>query len=1039
MLKTKTSFSRIIGLTMAFLMILSCMPVMNAEAKMTTGTNSFYEDFEGYSETATVGATSINYNGWTTTHIAGTASAGYKKLSTVSSENAAKGNALQIDHTVAGTSIIALGKSAGVTIGSDDIIISGDVYIPEETASTNKQFVRFYVARGTAHNTPSFGFYITKFEGAEGWRLRQVAPTSKEGAKEDKLKDKTGFDHELDLTENTWYNLACVYHPATKSVDYYVDGTYFGSTDTLAYNNAGEECEAGGYQVLDNNVGGSLGDIVLSIGANELGTDATAAKFDNISVTTASASNVRYSDIENGSSYLNAHFDIPVSEATIADANITVKKMAADDVTFSGANATTVTGYTVNYKDAGGVGIEFDSALTGAYDRYQVKVTGMTDIFGNSATAVQNYTVGDAMVQKGTTGTLTFDSSTLSFTEETTSKTTISHDSTEQALKIGVNTRSVNKIWDQTAAGYNGAYNVSVDQTVEYMDACWDLKATYGTNGASTEYKTMFSIMTASPNQAHVGVVIYNNQITLAKAGPAEIATYKCNTGITENTWTSYKLRYYPWTGKVEVYTAASQAALASATPVLTVTDAANFAWPASVSRIRAFQITPVTAGSVTLFDNFNLTTYGYSAVSYEIAQQQTFSETFNSGANNWMSVNGAEYATVDYDSESQAIEATAAKRNANNIIRRYATADVDNNNYCNIAVNDAVEYMDVSWDIKATYGNSEQAESYKTWFEILTGTNSAQAVKVGLNVQNNLLQILGSGHAGGTSDSTKGISENTWTSYKLRYYPWTGKVEVYTAASQAALASTTEPVLTQTADTYKWSTTDNGTRIFGFQFIPINNGSVTLFDNFSVTTYGYSLTGATVKAATFEDKNGNVLDNKPGAKTIKLHLDNAETAPTATLDGATLTGTLADGVYTATLGNMLLGNETYTLSVNGTDYTFTTGDGEFKVSNLRFVDGSDAKLSNPLVNGDVFAAVDVFNSTNVSETAYLIWAAYDGSELKSTKFTQISAAGGFDQTVEGEALTVTDDYTKVKAFLWDGFTTLVPLLGSETLTKAAN
>ena len=133
----------------------------------------------------------------------------------------------------------------------------------------------------------------------------------------------------------------------------------------------------------------------------------------------------------------------------------------------------------------------------------------------------------------------------------------------------------------------------------------------------------------------------------------------------------------------------------------------------------------------------------------------------------------------------------------------------------------------------------------------------------------------------------------------------------------------------------------------------------------------------------------------------------------------------------------MILGGATYTLNVNGTDYTFTTGAGEFKVSNLRFVNDSDEKVENPLVPGNIYAAVDVFNSNSGTETPYLIWAAYNGNQLKSIMFKPITAIPGFDETVKGTALTVTDDYTSVKAFIWDGLTTIKPLLNSETLTKA--
>lgn len=834
----KKGLIRIISLITVMTVMLTCLTVFNASAAVSVEKKSFYESFDDYADTATVGATNFPvYHDWNTVKIVGQTSSGnYADISVVDTASS-KGNALNLKFTKTTTDkidIFGLSRSSGVVIGNDDIIISGDVYIPAANKDdTDKQYVRFYVSRGegtvsepaadgwTAYipnSAPAFGLFFTKNNGGDTWAVGQLNPRKDSPSYEYTLRyaaDNTAYS----VTGDTWYKLDYVYRWKTNTVDYYINGEYINSSFTGEYTyTSGSDSVTENYEIPNHTIGGKLGNIVLAAGGKQQTT--SAAKFDEVSVKTVSlANNVVYDEIANGSSFINLRWDIPVVPSSVKESNITVTVLDEGDVTFSGDGATTLSNYTIK-KDAGGIGIEFDTPLTTSYGRYQVKVTDATDIFGNSTESVYNCVVGDAVTQKQSIGE-TFDTNLSDWTLQTTTAS-VEYDTTEAALKASVTKRALNRIWK-----------------------------------------------------------------------------------------------------------------------------------------------------------------------------------------------NGSTYFQ----------------------------------NYWNIAVDDTVEYMDVSWDMKATYGVDNNGEKYKTYFSIIAhdGTNIGH---VGVNIQNNMVELLKNGDVStGYTYTGAGINENVWTSYKFRYYPWTGTMEVYTAANQSELATVTTPILAKTDDSFKWTSADSA-RLRGFHLAPISLSSVTYFDNFNLTTYGYSASGEVVKAAVFEAADGKMLQgNFAGANTVKLHLANVSSEPTVELyeDGSTV-GFEGDfdtetGIYTMTLDKMLVGNTGYSLYVENTidDLTFTTGEGTFKVSDLRFVNDSDEEVTGDLVNGNITAAVDVYNSTNTTENPYLIWAAYKGSELMYVDYVLLGAESGDAETVKGLPLTVIDDYTRVEVFLWDGFTALEPLLEDVCLQKAAN
>lgn len=836
MLRNK-KLSRLLSLIAAFSVLFTAFAGINVSAKIQSVANkSFYENFEGY-EGGDVSYTNYNnktYQNWNVKGIANVSTVSKLILSAADAGDA-KGKSLKIGFEKSDTSamsLMSIYKNPDMIIKNEDIIISADMYFPAVNQSDPKQVIRFYVSRGlstdtvpssstwskayTPANDPAFGMFFASITGESKWGVSIVAPVSQNNANE----YKAGAINNYRFTPDTWHNISYVYKPSTGDVYYYIDGILLGSHPTGKDYNL--SVGKGTYVLPDLGVGKALGNIFLTTGGSQ--NAETAVMCDNISVVTASAaSNVKYGDVKNGSDYISAKWDIPVDPATINNANVIVKKMSDGDAMFSGAGATTVSGCTVDFKGANGVGIQFPSALMEEYSRYQVLVNGTTDVYGNEANYVYNCTVG------------------------------------------------------------------------------------------------------------------------------ASVPT---------------------------------------------------------------------------------------------VGQRATFSETFNSAITGWGS-NNANLLLSHAETEGDRTGVLKAEAKDTNYRTLSSPAFA-------LPINTNTEYVDLDFDLKAIENNDKnEYEAYVTLVDendktigiLLNGTHIKPITTGGVRID--------------TPNAANTDMLGEWRSYRLRYYPWDGEVKVYVGATQQSLSS--EPVLTTPTysayegtstrtgvDPVTWNAITNGSKIKGIKIKP-GKVSYTYIDNVKATSYGYPETVTTVKAITFEDANGAILaaDKLVGAKTVRVHLDNAASAPAVTL--ATSENSVAftpsfdptSGIYTMDINPMILGGATYTLNVNGTDYTFTTGAGEFKVSNLRFVNDSDEAVSNPLDNGEVYAAVDVFNSNSGTETPYLIWAAYNGNQLKSIMFKPITAIPGFDETVKGTALTVTDDYTSVKAFIWDGLTTIKPLLNSETLTKA--
>lgn len=431
-------------------------------------------------------------------------------------------------------------------------------------------------------------------------------------------------------------------------------------------------------------------------------------------------------------------------------------------------------------------------------------------------------------------------------------------------------------------------------------------------------------------------------------------------------------------------------------------------------------------------------------------------SESFDTASDIWNDVYGGKHNKSWVESEDDrdgVFKIETTEQGGESLVWKGQDKDnLNNATYCNIPVNKEVDYIDFSFDIKGT--KSDDKTFYYTALGLYNpmGSTSFGTAQIALGFRNgadpNEVVVRAYKNGGNNERYTgKPFTLNEWHSYKMRYYPWTADIEVYSGTTQDNM----EKIYTckhqdSSKNLHVWDPDVDGNRTFTMGLRSMRKDNTTYLDNIKVESYGYPTKTTSVKGITFENSKGDILDanNIAGAKIVKIHLENAtdETVPALKIGSTEITdlnGTLDSdsGIYTMELQKMLMSETTYTLTVGENDYSFTTKDGVYEVSGLRFVDDNDQMISGVLTNGNVTAAVDVYNSTSDDKHGMLIWAAYSGSELKYVDIKDINAMGGTETTVKGSSLNVTDEYTEVKVFLWDGFTKLKPLLNDVSLKRA--
>ena len=166
----------------------------------------------------------------------------------------------------------------------------------------------------------------------------------------------------------------------------------------------------------------------------------------------------------------------------------------------------------------------------------------------------------------------------------------------------------------------------------------------------------------------------------------------------------------------------------------------------------------------------------------------------------------------------------------------------------------------------------------------------------------------------------------------------------------------------------------------------------------------------------------------------------------------------LADKTYIMNLNEYLTKDTEYTLTVSGltvggnplpnyTQVINSAVQGEVIVEPMYIMQGSEKKSSGALANGDtVTAGTRVINTTGDIKTYSFFAALYDHGVLKMVDFAEVEQDGAtsaedkeanlscsFTMSAEDAA-----SITNIKAFLWDGFETLGPILPAIEFTNTA-
>ena len=166
----------------------------------------------------------------------------------------------------------------------------------------------------------------------------------------------------------------------------------------------------------------------------------------------------------------------------------------------------------------------------------------------------------------------------------------------------------------------------------------------------------------------------------------------------------------------------------------------------------------------------------------------------------------------------------------------------------------------------------------------------------------------------------------------------------------------------------------------------------------------------------------------------------------------------LADKTYIMNLNEYLTKDTEYTLTVSGltvggnplpnyTQVINSAVQGEVIVEPMYIMQGSEKKSSGALAENDtVTAGTRVINTTGNTETYSFFMALYDHGVLKMVDFREVEQDGV--SNAENKEANISCSFTmsaedassitNIKAFLWDGFDTLGPVLPSIEFTNTA-
>lgn len=292
--------------------------------------------------------------------------------------------------------------------------------------------------------------------------------------------------------------------------------------------------------------------------------------------------------------------------------------------------------------------------------------------------------------------------------------------------------------------------------------------------------------------------------------------------------------------------------------------------------------------------------------------------------------------------------------------------------------------------------------------------------------------------------NSTSGQTDEQWYSYRLRFFPATGVYYLYSVAEDGKETNIANARNGSEATAQKEGVFDLGHVKAAVVKATNNSGEdgAVYYDNFKVTKTTVAKPTEVITSIKFEDVNGNQLsDDIVGAKYIKIYTENVDAIADGTVtltkgnEEVGYTGVFADGVYTMTLENALTAG-TYSLAISDLlAATELVAEGEYKLSNLRFVNSNGQTLSTlPAAGTEIKAAVSVVNTTGKTMKPYIIWAAYDEDSMIYADFKELSI--GDVTAISGGAFELPEGTVSIKAFLWSDFDTLTPILPSASLPK---
>jgi len=290
-------------------------------------------------------------------------------------------------------------------------------------------------------------------------------------------------------------------------------------------------------------------------------------------------------------------------------------------------------------------------------------------------------------------------------------------------------------------------------------------------------------------------------------------------------------------------------------------------------------------------------------------------------------------------------------------------------------------------------------------------------------------------------------VAANTWYTfeYSMLLGAGSGNKVSYTVkdSTGAVIASASDKVLMNSSFATPWR----------IAFTSIANTTV-WFDNFSVD-YSYTYTPASVESVRFIGlDNSEIVPDESVSdsfKGFKAQFSEAVEA-TATLVGASegsiaLTQTTS-GAAAAHSWNLsgFLAPDTYIFEItygendSKVSRTFTTEEADsLAISDFGVYDGTTKVLewNEALIGKSLTAKAKLVNPTGGTEKACIIYAAYNDGRMIAVNCNNVlgeEISGAFEGQTVQVPFTVPTGCDTIKAFLWTGLDTMMPLTSSEIL-----